>query len=210
MTAPPTDGLWLAELLKSQHPRLLALCKYRLQNEQDALDACQETYLRAFLRVAKLRTAEQPERWLRETARRVCLESLRRRSKWTRTHPSRFQRCEEPAPIDLLGAQRWREQEAQLTTTSRAEDYYRHQRQQAEGARERAVWLLELAELLQLLGPDQREVMERTMDGLEPREIAIELGITEAAVHGRKHRAVQQISELWHDRREREDTEAAR
>jgi RNA polymerase sigma factor (sigma-70 family) len=66
------------ELLAAQ-PRVFRYCRSYLRSEQDALDACQETYLEVLLQVDRLVDHANPMGWLFVTAKNKCRNAARRR-----------------------------------------------------------------------------------------------------------------------------------
>lgn len=201
MATPPSDFDWLAELCWREHPSILGLCIKRLRNEADALDACQETYQRANVQRDKLRTYEHPERWLTETAKYVCQESRRRldrdRRRWRRADGSGG----DQAPVDALGAQRWRRAEAAAAIVPVGEAYERHQEHRRADDRDRRQKLLVAAELVELLPTTLREVAVQSLQGLTHKEIANALGLKEGTVATRLHRARIELARRAEERR---------
>ncbi len=58
--------------------RVFALCKSKLISQSDSEDATQETFLRAVSKVHELRTHAALSGWLRQIARNVCVDMIRR------------------------------------------------------------------------------------------------------------------------------------
>jgi RNA polymerase sigma factor (sigma-70 family) len=201
-TDPGWHEEWLEALCRREHPKILRRCQSLLLNEQDAQDACQETYARAVLHRDKLQAAEHPGGWLMGTARRVCYESLRRRWQWTATR--RYDGGADTAPLDEDGAEWWRRHEAAEAVVPRAEMLARHELACEEDAWERAERLAELRDLADRLSPALAEVARLTLDGWYPREIADELAITEGTVHTRISRVRDQLAELMERQRQHE------
>ncbi len=69
----------LAALLERSRPTLYASAIGLLGNRADALDALQDTYLTALLRLGELRDAAAARPWLHAVLRNTCLMRLRRR-----------------------------------------------------------------------------------------------------------------------------------
>lgn len=81
----------LAALLERCRPSLYAMAVGLLGNRADALDAVQDTYVTALVRVGDLRDGAAARAWLHAVARNVCLMRIRQR----RELPS-----EAPEPAD--------------------------------------------------------------------------------------------------------------
>jgi RNA polymerase sigma factor (sigma-70 family) len=73
------DAAALAALLERCRPSLYATAVGLLGNRADALDALQDTYLTALLRLGELRDAAAARAWLHAVLRNTCLMQLRRR-----------------------------------------------------------------------------------------------------------------------------------
>lgn len=58
--------------------RVYAQCQSKLISKADAEDATQETFLRAFKQVSKLRSQEALGGWLRRIAHNVCVDMIRK------------------------------------------------------------------------------------------------------------------------------------
>src|SRR5262249_13701829 len=69
----------LAALLERFRPSLYAAAIGMLGNRADALDAVQDTYLTALLRVGDLRDGAAARAWLHAVVRNVCLMRIRQR-----------------------------------------------------------------------------------------------------------------------------------
>jgi RNA polymerase sigma factor (sigma-70 family) len=68
-----------AGLVKKYTRRIFAICYGILGNIDDAEDAVQETFLKAFQKIGDLRTDDQFFPWIARIARNLCLDFLRRR-----------------------------------------------------------------------------------------------------------------------------------
>lgn len=67
------------EIVRRTQPQVLAAARAILHHEQDAEDAAQEAYLRAYGRLGELRDPQAATAWLMQIARRCAHDSLRRR-----------------------------------------------------------------------------------------------------------------------------------
>ena len=101
------DAQALAALLERCRPWLYATAIGLLGNRSDALDALQDTYLTALLRLGELRDAAAASAWLHAVLRNTCLMQLRRRRElpfdWV--EPA----GEAPDPEEMLEANSMRE-----------------------------------------------------------------------------------------------------
>jgi RNA polymerase sigma-70 factor (ECF subfamily) len=68
----------LAALLERCRPSLYATAIRLLANRADALDAVQDTYVVALLRLGELRDLAAARAWLHSVVRNICLMRLRR------------------------------------------------------------------------------------------------------------------------------------
>lgn len=97
------DADAFARLHRRHAAVVLALCRRQL-SLAEAEDACQETFLRAYRRLAQVREPAGLRAWLYAIARRVCADfrrSGRRRDHHTREATDRqMQACVEPAAPD--------------------------------------------------------------------------------------------------------------
>ena len=68
--------------LVARHERLIvSICRSMLGDEHDALDAAQDTFVRAYLSLGQLRDASRLRGWLRRIARSVCANKRKRRGR---------------------------------------------------------------------------------------------------------------------------------
>lgn len=164
------DSDAFASIVESHQERLLHLCERLLGDAEEARDAAQEVFLRAFRKAAELKPQGQVYTWLYRVAINHCFNKLRRR------RLVRFLRFEtgpeEDAPpfdppaegadpaASLEARQRWQ-------ATRRA-----------------------IAKL-----PDNQKavLILARFEGLSYRQIAEVLGITEGAVESRLVRAMRRI-----------------
>jgi len=88
----------LASLYVSHGAAIRRYCERVLGNPAQADDATQETFLRAFQRLATLRDPQRVEGWLYSIAAHVCLDALRKRQ---RARLLRFwERDDSPAALE--------------------------------------------------------------------------------------------------------------
>jgi RNA polymerase sigma-70 factor, ECF subfamily len=159
-----------ALLVESHQERLLRLCERLLGDAEEARDAVQEVFLKAYRKAGEFRPQGQVYTWLYRIAVNHCLNRLRRQKL------VRFVRWESPEegeapafdPVDaapdpaaaLAARSRWR-------ATRRA---------------------------IERLPANQRAVLILArFEGLSYRQIAEVLGITEGAVESRLFRAMRRV-----------------
>lgn len=75
------DKAAYAMLVERHYKGVFALCLGILGNIPDAEDAAQETMLKGFLRIKKLRRQDQFEWWILQIARNLCIDFLRRKKR---------------------------------------------------------------------------------------------------------------------------------
>lgn len=162
-------------LVERHQDRLVRLCERFLGRREDALDAAQEVFLKAFRNAGRVRPRGRFYTWLYRVAVNHCLNQLRRRRVVRFFSLERGVRPEDgeaaasfdpPSPVadaqaGLLARERWRH-------TRRAID--------ALPAGQRAVLLL------------------ARFEGMSQREIAATLGISEGAVESRLSRAMRRLA----------------
>lgn len=198
----PSEFDWLTALCEREYSRVIAYCRNHLEEEQDAHDACQETFTRAVLHWDKVRACERPGGWLMEAARLVCMEVQRRRYQWTHTlRPGPWHR--DQAPIDGAEAEQWRRREAGSRSVPRTEVFYRRECDRRAETFERRQRLSQLAAVAEELPEKERAVIRLALQGWAAGEIAAQLCLNEATVHTRMHRARTHMIELIEERRER-------
>jgi len=166
------DADAFALLVEAHQERLLRLCERMLGDAEDARDAAQEVFLKAYRKAADFRPRGQVYTWLYRIATNLCLNKLRRRRvvrfvQWEDTEER------EAAPFDppdgapdpeaaLEARRRWRQTRKVIARLP---------------AGQRAVLVL------------------ARFEGLSYRQIAEVLGITEGAVESRLFRAMRRIEE---------------
>jgi RNA polymerase sigma-70 factor (ECF subfamily) len=134
-----------------------------LRNHHDAEDVAQETFLRALRHLHKLPQIQDRRVWLVKIAWRLALDRVRK----MRNQPA--------APLDPL---------------AEAVGAMRHAGATAEQIASRREMTELLETLVAALPRGLREVLIlATVEELQPAEIALALGVTDAAVRSRLHRA---------------------
>jgi RNA polymerase sigma-70 factor (ECF subfamily) len=159
-----------APLVERHQERLLRLCTRLLHDPEEARDAAQEVFLKAFRAAASYRPRGQVFTWLYRIAVNHCLNRLRRRA--VVRFLSLAERNDEGEPV--------------------------HDPADPEAAPDRAVEASRRWEstrrALAGLPPGQRAVVVLAkFEGLKGKEIAAVLGITEGAVESRLVRALRTL-----------------
>ncbi len=158
------------ENLVRQHSRLVYRIAYAaLRSHHDAEDATQETFLRVLRYSHKLASVEDPKTWLARIAWRVAVGRSKRR-----------------------GGQR----EVSLDDPERPDD----QSPSAEAPADQAMQGAQVGARLELLMAALPEKLRQPLilsavEEMSPREVAVTLGINEAAVRSRVFRARQILRE---------------
>jgi RNA polymerase sigma-70 factor (ECF subfamily) len=134
----------------------------------DAEDAMQEALMKTFRHLGQVRDAEAFRPWLYRTVRNACLMGRRRR-------------VHEPAQVESLDAPRG--------DASPAPDPVDSGRTPEELAGNRQLRGRLLSALATLPAPYRAVMFLREMEGLSTREVAHVMGISEANVKTRLHRA---------------------
>jgi RNA polymerase sigma-70 factor (ECF subfamily) len=164
------DADAFAALVETHQERLLRLCERMLGEIEEARDAAQEVFLKAYRKAADFRPQGQVYTWLYRIAINHCLNKLRRR------RLVRFVRWEDPGERDAAAfdpADRSADPEAVLASRRR--------------------WR-ETRKVIAHLPASQRAVLVLArFEGLSYRQIAEALGITEGAVESRLFRAMRHI-----------------
>jgi RNA polymerase sigma-70 factor (ECF subfamily) len=171
------DAEAFAELVRATGGRLLAVARRMLGNEEEARDALQDGFLAAHRALPGFRGTARVSTWLHRIVVNACLMKLRSR----RRHP-------EAAIEDLLPRfdAEGRRVEAQLVTRPVAE--------RALESAQTLAWIRRAAERLPLL---YREVFVlRDVEELDTAEVADLLGVSDAVVKIRLHRARQALRTL--------------
>ncbi len=68
-------------LVKRHYRHVFALCLGVLANVHDAEDIAQETMIKGFLKIKRLRNGDQFEAWILRIAKNLCLDFLRRQKR---------------------------------------------------------------------------------------------------------------------------------
>jgi RNA polymerase sigma-70 factor (ECF subfamily) len=161
-----------AVVVGAHQERLLRLCERMLGDAEEARDAAQEVFLKAYRKAADFRPRGQVYTWLYRIATNLCLNKLRRR------RVVRFVRWEEPEERDA----------APFDPPDGAAD-------PAAALEARRRWR-QTRQVIARLPAGQRAVLVLArFEGLSYRQIAEVLGITEGAVESRLFRAMRRIEE---------------
>ena len=158
-------------LVEAHQERLLRLCERLLGDPEEARDAAQEVFLKAFRKAGEVRPMGQVYTWLYRIAVNLCLNKLRRRKL------VRFLRFEtDPEELD---APAFDPPDARPDPISALESRRRWQSTRKAIAK---------------LPDNQRAVLILVrFEGLSYRQTAEVLGITEGAVESRLFRAMRRI-----------------
>ena len=156
-------------LVERHQQRILALCRRMLLDAEEARDAAQEVFLRAYRNAGSYQPRGQVFTWLYRIAVNYCLNRLRRR------HLARF--------VPLLGSGGEAGIEPADPGLGASASLETRQRWRA------------LRASIQRLPPGQRAVLVLAkFEGLSYREIAAALGISEGAVESRLVRAMRSLT----------------
>ncbi|MEM9596083.1 MAG: RNA polymerase sigma factor [Acidobacteriota bacterium] len=162
-------------VLVSRHQdRLFRLCERMLHDPEDAREAVQEVFLKAFRGAPRWRPRGQVYTWLYRIAVNHCLNRLRRRRLAT------FFSFGDLAPGDDDGPE--------LDPADDGPDA-------EQRLRDRRRWNAAKKHIRQLPPSQQAVLVLARFEGLPYREIAETLGITEGAVESRLFRAVRRLGE---------------
>lgn len=171
------DEAAFERLVREHTPHLLAVARRLLPNEHDARDAVQEAFLSAFKSIGTFEGGSRLSTWLHRIVVNACL--MKRRSESRR--PARS--IEELLPAfredghPTLPARGWKPIPDSVIQSTEVRD------------RVRAA--------IEELPPVYREVLIlRDIEGVDTRAAAEHLGIGEAAVKTRLHRARQALREI--------------
>lgn len=168
------DANAFAALVEAHQERLLRLCERLLGDAEEARDAAQEVFLKAYRKAADFRPQGQVYTWLYRIATNHCLNQLRRR------RLVRFVRWEDTEDTGERGAA------PPLDPPDGAPD-------PAAALASRRRWH-QTRKAIACLPAGQRAVLVLArFEGLSYREIAAVLGITEGAVESRLFRAMRRV-----------------
>lgn len=162
-------------LVHANERTVYTLCLRMLGDEQDALDASQETFVRAWRGLSRFRGDSRFSTWLYRLASRICIDMLRRRPK---------------------------QPELSLTAEDDEEFSLPDLRPSPQRAAEQTELRQLVADALTLLPPDFREaVILRDVNGLSYEEIGKITGLEPGTVKSRIHRARRRLADiLMHNR----------
>ncbi|MCP4661548.1 MAG: RNA polymerase sigma factor [bacterium] len=164
-------------LVARHEQRLIGLCQRMLQDPEEARDATQEVFLKAFRKAGSYRPKGQVYTWLYRIAVNHCLNRLRRRKV---VRFVSFGELSRPGEGEENGA---------------AFDPAAEGPDQAAQLASRRRWH-RTRELIDKLPPGQRTVLILAkFEGLSYRRIAEVMGITESAVESRLFRAMRSLTE---------------
>lgn len=169
VAAGETDAF--VELVASHQERLLRLCERLLGDAEEARDAAQEVFLKAFRKAGDFRPQGQVYTWLYRIAVNHCLNRLRRR------RLVRFLRWEEPAE----------------DTDAPAFDPPDRSPDPAAALEARRRWQATRRAIGKLPAGQRAVLVLARFEGLSYRQIAEVLGITEGAVESRLFRAMRRV-----------------
>jgi RNA polymerase sigma-70 factor (ECF subfamily) len=160
-------------LVERHQDRLIRLCERLLGDREEAREAAQEVFLKAFRKAAAYRPRGQVYTWLYRIAVNHCLNRLRRRKL------VRFLSFGEAGPADEDREATFDPADEAPNAVTRVEARERWQRTR---------------ELIDKLPASQRAVLVLAkFEGFSYRQIAETLEITESAVESRLFRAMQRL-----------------
>jgi RNA polymerase sigma-70 factor, ECF subfamily len=155
----------ISDLMARYHVLVVRLAHTMLQDLDDAEDAAQETFVRAYLNLDRFRAESDVKTWLYAIAVNVCRAELRRRR----------------ARVSLGGALR-----ALLSVTGKPSTLEETAMQAAAGDR---LW----REVARLDEKHRTPLVLRYIDRLTVPQIARILGLREGTVHSRLHHAREKL-----------------
>ena len=160
-------------VVERHQDRLLALCERLLGNRDEALDACQEVFLKVYRHAGRAEPKGRLFTWLYRIAVNHCLNRLRRR------RVVRF--------LSLGGTDADEPEAVELDPPTEEPDPYVQLESRDRWRRTRRV--------LDSLPESQRTVVVLArFEGLSQKEIAATLAITEGAVESRLVRAMRKLA----------------
>ena len=150
-----------------------------LGNHEDAADACQESFAKAFIAIPALKYLDQFYPWFYTILRNCCLNMIRKRKSVQRYQQNRYKEATLP------------------NTQSNPSDLLEQREEQ------RTVWFV-----LQKLNPDFREILVmKYIQGYRYHEISNTLGIPRGTVMSRLYHARRAFKEKY-DALNKEDRKA--
>lgn len=164
------DTTAFAAVVDAHQDRLLRLCERLLGDAEEARDAAQEVFLKAYRKAADYRPRGQVYTWLYRIATNHCLNQLRRR------RVVRFIRWEEPEEREA----------APFDPPDQSPD-------PVAALESRRRWLQIRKTIAQLPAGQRAVLVLARFEGLSYRQIAEVLGITEGAVESRLFRAMRRV-----------------
>jgi RNA polymerase sigma-70 factor (ECF subfamily) len=162
-----------APLVQSHQERLLRLCERLLGDPEEARDAAQEVFLKAYRNAADVRPQGQVYTWLYRIAVNHCLNKLRRRK--------------------LVRFLRWESRDAREEEGAPAFDPPDAAADPAAALTARRRWQATRRALAALPEGQRAVVVLVRFEGLSYRQAASVLGITEGAVESRLVRAMRRL-----------------
>ena len=160
-------------VVERHQDRLLALCERLLGSRDEALDACQEVFLKVYRHAGRAEPKGRLFTWLYRIAVNHCLNRLRRR------RVVRF--------LSFSGPDTEESDAAEVDPPSEEPDPYARLESRDRWRRTRRV--------LDALPESQRAVVVLSrFEGLSQKEIAATLAITEGAVESRLVRAMRRLA----------------
>lgn len=159
-----------ASLVESHQERLLRLCERLLGDIEEARDAAQEVFLKAYRKAGEVRPQGQVYTWLYRIAVNHCLNRLRRRK--------------------LVRFLRWEDPEERDAPTFDPPD---ERADPATALESRRRWQATRRAIGQLPENQRAVLVLVRFEGLSYKQAAEVLGITEGAVESRLFRAMRRI-----------------
>lgn len=158
-------------VVERHQDRLVRLCQRMLHDREEALDAAQEVFIKAYQKAGKLQPKGELYTWLYRVATNHCLNRIRRR-RIVRFLPLGNSSSDEAYPVEPVS------RSASPDTELVARERWR--------ATQRAIGSLPTS---------QRAVLVLAkFEGMSYRQIAETLAITEGAVESRMFRAMRNLS----------------
>lgn len=178
------DAEAFAPLVESYQERLLRLCERLLGDAEEARDAAQEVFLKAYRKAGEAQPRGQVYTWLYRIAVNHCLNKLRRRKL------VRFLRWTDPEEPDAPA----------FDPPDRAAD-------PAAALEARRRWRATRRAIAKLPENQRVVLILARFEGLAYRQIAEVLGITEGAVESRLVRAMRRLEATQESGESRVSTE---